>query len=594
MKLESSTCELFQNTVQAHPDGIAYRYKKDGTWHDVTWSQHADRVARIGRALMTLGVEHGDRVCILSDTRLAWVESDFGIVSAGGVTVGIYPSSLAEDCAYIINHAQAAIVFVENPEQLEKLTGVREQLAGVSRFVLIDGEAPGRDDVLSWDSFLAAADRTEPSAHAERERSVRGDDLASLVYTSGTTGVPKGAMITHDNLVFTSWSVSECLDARTGYVTILFLPLAHVFARLIVYLSMRAAVTLAFAESMQTVGEDIKLIRPHFFASVPRVFEKVYDKIVSGAAAAGGLKAKLFHWAVDVGREASVLQLQGRPVAGLLAIKHGIANKLVLSKIQAALGGRVMWTVSGAAPLNKSIGEFFHACGVLILEGLGMTENTSFSNVNRDDRCKFGTVGPVGPGIEMKLAEDGEVLFRGRNVMKGYFRSPDATAETIDADGWLYTGDVGEIDADGFLRITDRKKDLIITAGGKNIAPQRIEGILKTSQYISQVMAFGDRRKYLVALVTLDLDQVEPWATAHGVQFERRETLAAEPRVRALIEDEVARLNKRLASFETIKKIAILGQDFTVESGELTPTLKLKRRVVTERHRDRIESLYAE
>jgi long-chain acyl-CoA synthetase len=400
-------------------------------------------------------------------------------------------------------------------------------------------------------------------------------------------------MITHGNLVFTSWSVSQCLDARSGYVTILFLPLAHVFARLIVYLSMRAAVTLAFAESMQTVGDDLKAIRPHFFASVPRVYEKVYDKIVSGASASGGLKAKLFHWAIDVGREAGALRLQGHPVTGLLALKHRIADKLVFKKIQAALGGRVIWTVSGAAPLNKTIGEFFHACGVLILEGLGMTENTSFSNVNRSDRCKFGTVGPVGPGVEMKVAEDGEVLFRGPNVMRGYFRNPEATAETIDADGWLFTGDVGDIDADGFLKITDRKKDQIITEGGKNIAPQRIEGILRTSQYVSQVMAYGDRRKFLVALITLDLDQVEVWATAHGVHFDDRDKLASDPRVHALVGEEIARLNQRLASFETIKKFAILDGDFTVESGELTPSLKLKRRVVSERHIDRIEELYA-
>ena len=594
MHTESSICELFRKTVESNPDATAYRFKKDGAWHDVTWAQHADVVARIGRALMALGTERGDRVCILSNTRLAWVQSDFGIVNAGGVTVGIYPSSLAEDCAYIVNHAQTAIVIVENPEQLEKLTSVRDQMACVSRFVLIDGDVPGRDDVLSWDAFLALADQIDAATYEERGGVLGGEDLASIVYTSGTTGVPKGAMITHENLVFTSWTVAECLDARAGYVTILFLPLAHVFARLIVYLSMRTAVTLAFAESLQTVGNDLKEIRPHFFASVPRVYEKVYDKIVSGASAAGGLKAKLFHWAIDVGREAGALRLQGKPVTGLLAFKHGIANKLVFTKIQAALGGRVIWTVSGAAPLNQTIGEFFHACGVMILEGLGMTENTSFSNVNRGDRCKFGTVGPVGPGIEMKVAEDGEVLFRGPNVMKGYYRNPESTAETIDADGWLFTGDVGEIDADGFLKITDRKKDLIITAGGKNIAPQRIEGILRTSQYVSQVMAYGDRRKYLVALVTLDLDQVEIWATAHGVQFEDREKLAFEPRVQALIEDEVARLNKRLASFETIKKVAILGQDFTVESGELTASLKLKRRVVTERHGDRIEGLYAE
>jgi len=591
---ENSIRELFRNTVAGHADAVAYRFKKDGAWHDLTWAEHAAEVERVSRALMALGLSRGDRVCILSDTRLEWVQCDFGIVCAGGVTVGIYPSSLADDCAYIVNHSDAAIVFVQNPEQLEKLTSVRDRIGGVSRFVLFDGAASGRDDVLTWSSFLALADSVTHDAFQDRAASLGPDDLASLVYTSGTTGVPKGAMITHGNLVFTSWSVAQCLDAKPSDITILFLPLAHVFARLIVYLAMRAAVTLAFAESMQTVGEDLKVIRPHFFASVPRVYEKVYDKIVSGAAAAGGLKAKLFDWAVGVGRQAGALRLQGKPVPGGLAVKHAIANKLVFSKIQAALGGRVRWTVSGAAPLNKTIAEFFHACGVLILEGLGMTENTSFSNVNREDRNKFGTVGPVGPGIEMKIADDGEVLFRGPNVMKGYFKSPEATAETIDADGWLFTGDVGEIDEDGFLRITDRKKDLIITAGGKNIAPARIEGVLKTSRFVSQAMAYGDRRKFLVALLTLDLDQVEAWAVTHGVSFDRRDNLVTDPRVRQLIDAEVADANRRLASFESVKKVAILPGDFTVESGELTPTLKLKRKVVTERHRDTLESLYAE
>lgn len=594
MHTEKSIYEMFRNTVRDHGGVAAYRYKQDGAWHDVTWADYAANVERVSRALIALGMSQGDRVCVLSETRLAWVQCDMGIVCGGGVTVGIYPSSLAEDCAYIINHAEAAIVFVENLEQLEKLTSVRDQLAGVSRFVLIDGDAPGRDDVLSWDAFLALAEQVEASVAAERAASLSGDDLASLVYTSGTTGVPKGAMITHENLVFASWSVSQCLDARGGDTSILFLPLAHVFARLIVYLGIRAGVTIAFAESIQTVGDDLRAVRPHFFASVPRIYEKVYDKIVSGAAAAGGLKAKLFRWAIETGKQASAYKLANQPVPGGLAFKVAIANKLVFSKIQAALGGQVRWTVSGAAPLNKTIGEFFHACDIIILEGLGMTENTSFTNVNRLDANKLGTVGQVGPGIEMKLAEDGEILFRGKNVMKGYFKNPEATAETIDAQGWLYTGDVGEIDADGFLKITDRKKDLIITAGGKNIAPARIEGVLKTSQYVSQAMAYGDRRKFLVAILTLDPDQIQSWAVSHGLQAEGVAELSKTPQVRELLQGEIDRLNRKLASFESIKKFAILPADFSVESGELTPTMKLKRKVVTGNYQDLIESLYAE
>jgi long-chain acyl-CoA synthetase len=351
--------------------------------------------------------------------------------------------------------------------------------------------------------------------------------------------------------------------------------------------------TVAFAEGIEKVPDNLKEIRPHFIASVPRIFEKIYTKVTSSVQDAGGVKAKLFHWALNTGYQVSALQQKKQSIPTGLKLKHALANKLVLSKIQAAFGDRLVWAVSGAAPLNKSIAEFFHACGVLILEGIGMTENTSFTNVNRYDHNKFGTVGQVGPGIEMKIASDGEVLYRGPNVMKGYFKNPEATAETIDKDGWLYTGDIGEIDAEGFLRITDRKKDLIITAGGKNIAPQRIERILRTSRYISQAMAFGDRKKYVTALVTLNPEHVAPWAKAQGIEYKNFEELAQHPKVRELIEAEVAEKNNELASFESVKYVRIVPKDFSIDGGELTPSLKLKRKVVTERYRNLLEEMYA-
>jgi long-chain acyl-CoA synthetase len=327
---------------------------------------------------------------------------------------------------------------------------------------------------------------------------------------------------------------------------------------------------------------------------VPRIFEKIYAKITASAQDAGGIKEKLFNWALQTGYAVSRLQQNQQPIPGWLRFKHNLANKLVLHKIQAAFGGRLVWAVSGSAPLNKSIAEFFHACGILILEGIGMTENASFTNVNRYDHNKFGTVGPVGPGIEMKLAPDGEVLYRSKGNMKGYFKNPEATAETIDKDGWLYTGDIGEIDSDGFLKITDRKKELIITSGGKNIAPQRIERILRTSRFISQALAYGDRKKYVIALVTLNREYVEPWAKAHGLAFERFEDLPGIPEIKNLIDAEVKAKNAELASFETVKKVAIIPQDFSIGAGELTPTLKLKRKVVTEKYQNIIEQLYSE
>jgi long-chain acyl-CoA synthetase len=366
-----------------------------------------------------------------------------------------------------------------------------------------------------------------------------------------------------------------------------------VFARLIVFLSMENTMTVAFAESIPKVAENLKEVRPHFLPSVPRIFEKIYDKITSGVEEAGGIKAKLFHWAVGVGREVSVLQQRAQPIPTFLKLKHTLATKLVLAKIQAAMGGRLVYALSGAAPLNQDIAEFFHACGILILEGIGMTENTSFSNVNRYDHNKFGTVGPPGPGVEMKLAEDGEVLFRGPNIMKGYFKSPEATTEAIDAEGWLHTGDIGEIDSDRFLKITDRKKDLIVTAGGKNVAPQRIERTLRTSHYIAHVVAIGDKRKYISALVTLDPETIPEWATQKGIEFNGVEDLASNPKVRELIESEIQARNDQLASFESVKKFRILPRDLSIENGELTPTMKVKRKFVLEKYTDVVDELYS-
>jgi long-chain acyl-CoA synthetase len=587
-----SIYELFHEIASKNPDKVAYRYKTAGAWKSVTWREQAETCKKISKSLMALGIKKGDRVNILSQTRLEWVQCDFGIVNCGGVAVGIYPTNLAHDCAYIINHCDAEVIFVENQDQLNKVQQVRKDTPRLRQIIIFDGASAANGSVLSFADFLRQGEKVSDADLAARVQSIRADDLASIVYTSGTTGVPKGAMLTHENLIFTADSASQCLYLKPEFETLLFLPLAHVFARLIVYFCLYKSLTIAFAESVEKVADNLKEIRPYWFASVPRIFEKIYTKITSSVQDAGGIKEKLFNWALGAGYQVSRLQQNKQPIPGGLKFKHNLANKLVLHKIQEAFGGRLVWAVSGAAPLNKSIAEFFHACGVLILEGIGMTENTSFTNVNRYDHNKFGTVGPVGPGIEMKVAPDGEVLYRGKNVMKGYFKDPEATAETIDKDGWQYTGDVGEIDGDGFLKITDRKKELIITSGGKNIAPQRIERILRTSRFISQAMAYGDHRKYVTALVTLNREHIEPWAKEHGIAYNSFEELAGHPKIIELIEAEVNAKNAELASFESIKKVAIVPQDFSIAAGELTPTLKLKRKVLTERYRQLIEQMY--
>jgi long-chain acyl-CoA synthetase len=586
--------ELLEEVCTSHPQQVAFRYKRDGAWRDMSWGEARDVIRRTARALMALGIEKGSKVGILSQTRLEWTLCDLGTVSCGGVTVGIYPSNLAADCAYIVNHSDAELIVVENGEQLEKILSVRDELTGIRAIVILDGDSDPDHGVLSWNDFLQHAEQVDEPSFEQRAAAIEPDDLASLVYTSGTTGVPKGAMISNGNLLFSSDSALRCMAVEPGYTTLLFLPLAHVFARLVIYLCLRqGTVTLAFAEDMTKVAENLREIQPQFIASVPRIFEKVYDRIITGAREAGGLKEKLFNWSIGVGRRASLLQQAGKPLPFVLGLQHGLADRLVFSKIRGAMGGRLRWAIAGAAPMNQSIAEFFHACGLPILEGIGMTENTSFSNVNRYDNNKFGTVGPAGPGIEVRIAEDGEVLFRGANVMLGYYKNPEATAETIDENGWLHTGDIGELDDDGFLRITDRKKDLIVTAGGKNVAPQRIERILRTSPYISQAVAIGDKRKFISALVTLDSENIGKWCQQQGVDGSA-ESIADNDKVNALIEGEIESRNAELASFESVKKFRILPGDFTIEGGELTPTMKIKRKVVREKYAAAIEELYAD
>jgi len=589
-----SIYELFNKVSAADPDKVAYRYKASGIWKNVAWREQQETCKKISKSLIALGVKKGDRVNILSTTRLEWVQCDFGMVNCGAVTVGIYPTNLPPDCAYIINHCDAEVIFVENQDQLNKILQVRQDVPRLRQIIIFDGDGSADGGVLSFAEFLRRGENIPDAEFAGRAKAIHPGDLASLVYTSGTTGVPKGAMLTHENMLFVSESAAQSMLLKSHFVTLLFLPLAHVFARLIVYFCLTRGVAVAFAESLEKVGDNLKEVQPHFICSVPRLFEKIYAKITTSAQDAGGLKKKIFDWALQVGYAASRRQQNRHPVSGLLGFKHKLANKLVLHKIQAAFGGQLIWAVSGAAPLNKTIAEFFHACGVLILEGIGMTENTSFTNVNRYDHNKFGTVGPVGPGIEMKIAPDGEVLYRSKGNMKGYFKNPEASAETIDQNGWLNTGDIGEIDSDGFLKITDRKKELIITSGGKNIAPQRIERILRTSRFISQAMAYGDHKKYVTALVTLNREYLEPWAKANGIAFNRFEELADHPQVHELIDNEIKAKNAELASFESVKKVAIVPQDFSIAGGELTPTLKLRRKVVTDKYRPMIERMYGE
>ena len=585
---------MLSETVDRWGDQDAYRWILDSKeTESVTWEEFRDQARRVGKSLMALGLEKGDKANILSYTRYRWVLTDVGCASIGSCAVGIYQSLLGEDVKYIINHSEAVLVFAEDEAQLEKLLEIREEIPAVRKVILFSGEAPNNDWVMTYDEFLELGVDISNEALEARIDAVGPEDVATIVYTSGTTGIPKGAVLTHDNLTFTPQSVYGSTQILEGDETLLFLPLAHIFARTLVFSALVGGSTTTFARSMETIIEDFQIVRPHWFPSVPRVYEKVYSKIISGAEAKGGAALAIFNWARSVGDRVSDCKLAHQPIPFLLGLQYGLATKLVFSKVQAALGGRVRWCISGAAPLNASIAKFFHAAGILIVEGIGMTENTSFTNLNRHDNYRFGWVGLPGPGIEQKVAEDGEVLYRGRNIMREYYKMPAETAETLTSDGWQHTGDLGEIDEENFLRITGRKKDLIITAGGKNIAPSAIEGLIATSKYINQICAIGDRKPCLVALITVDADNIRAFAEEQGIEGGDLAQLMADERIITLIDGELQAKNAELASYETIKEFRLVDE-FTIENGLLTPTMKVKRNIAMERYEDLIEGMYGE
>ncbi|HHP7236275.1 MAG TPA: AMP-dependent synthetase/ligase [Desulfobacterales bacterium] len=584
--------EMLQETVKRRRDHAAYRwFTAPQQTEAVTWNEFYRQVRQAARALMALGIKKTDKVTVLSYSCYRWVLCDMAIAAVGAQTVGIYHSLPAPDVAYIVDHSDSVLAFAEDESQLEKLRRIRPQIPKVRKVILFNGTVPDDDWVIDFDSFMAMSAAVSDNRFEEMTAAVTAEDVAGIVYTSGTTGVPKGAMLTHDNITFTAQSVAGSVVWHPEDQVFLFLPLAHVFARTTVYTSLFAGCTLTFCRGIDLIAEDIKAARPHWFPSVPRIYEKVHARVTATAEAKGGPAQKIFNWAFSVGHQVGDLKLVKQPIPFLLGLKYRLATRLVFSKIQQALGGRVRWCISGAAPLNPDIGRWFHAAGVLVVEGIGMTENTSFSNLNRFDNYRFGWVGPPGPGIEQKIAGDGELLFRGRNIMKGYYKMPEETAASFTEDGWLKSGDVGEIDAEDFLRITGRKKEIIVTSGGKNIAPARIEGILATSRYINQVLVIGDRRHYLSALVTLDSDNAAGYARQHGISFASAEDLVTHPEIVRKIEAEVALKNQELASFETVKKVRVVPE-FTIDNGMLTPTMKIRKKAIRDRFAAEIEGLY--
>ena len=594
---DDTLARLFWSRVDKSGDTPAQQSKRAGTWETLTWRQVGETVREVALGLLALGRQKGEAVALLSASRAEWVQADFAIFSAGCMTIPIYPSYTPEQLAYIVNDSGARTLIVEDPGQLAKALEVRGKMDSLEQIVVIQGYEGHERSVHTWDELRRMGrDNAErlKSVLADRVASTRPEDVATIVYTSGTTGPPKGVVQTHANHVGSLNSVAQIIKVGSGDVHLLFLPLAHSFARMESFIGIHRGLTTAFAENLDKVGDNLKETRPHFICSVPRVFEKVYAKILAGVEAGSPVKKKIFHWALGVGRQVSQLQQARKPIPGGLAFKHKIAHKLVFSKLHHALGGRLRFAVSGGAPLSREIAEFFHAAGILILEGYGLTETCPVLTFNREDHFKFGSVGPAIPGVELKIASDGEILGRGSNIAtRGYFKKPEATAEVFEPSGWFHTGDIGKIDAEGFLFITDRKKDLIVTAGGMNIAPQNVENLLKGDPFISQVMVYGDRRPFPVALITLNPEELAKFAKGQGILTTDAGSLVKHPRVVERVSRIVEEKNAELQSYAKIKKFAVLPADFSQEGGELTPTLKVKRKFVTDKHQKTIDSLYA-
>jgi long-chain acyl-CoA synthetase len=586
--------------VAATPEGEAFRHPVAGpdgteTWQSLTWAQTGERVTELAAGLISLGVRTQDRVAIFAGTRLEWVLADLAINTAGGATTTVYPSSLADDVAHILADSGTVVAFVEDDAKRAMLEGMAAKLPGLRTLVTVDG-TPDGERVLDLDGLAERGRRLlaeDPAAVTDRVDEVEPEHLATLIYTSGTTGRPKGVRLVHDNWAYEGAAIAELGILRPDDVQYLWLPLSHSFGKALLAAQLQIGFATAVDGRIDKIVENLAVVRPTFMAGAPRIFEKVHARVVGMIEDEGGVKAKLFGWAFGVGRRVSALQQEGRRPGPALAARHVLADRLVLAKLRGRFGGQVRYFVSGSAALSRDVAEWFHAAGLLILEGYGLTETSAAVFVNRPDSFRFGTVGPALPGTEVRIAADGEVLLRGPGVMRGYHNLPELTADVLDADGWLHSGDIGTVDDDGLLRITDRKKDLIKTSGGKYVAPQPIEIAFPVlCPMASQFVVHGDGRNYCTALITLDPEALVAWARSNGVTESEPAALARRDDVRQVVAQAVERLNSTLNRWETIKDFRILDHDLTVEAGELTPSLKLKRRVVESRYRDVLDSMY--
>jgi long-chain acyl-CoA synthetase len=585
----TTLADLLPRAAKLYGSAPAIQFKDGDAWVKRSFLEVEETVRTLALGLVDLGVAKGDKVSILGNTRPEWTYFDFAALSIGATVVPIYQTNSPEECQYVLENSDAKVVVVEDDEQIEKIRKVRDNLPKLESVVRMTGAS---DDAVSFDDLAARGASRDAAEWEQRWSAVTPADICTFIYTSGTTGPPKGCVISHGNYRAMLDMVNENSVIEGEDVTYLYLPLAHSFALLIQLGSFDLGATIAYWErDPLKIMPNMAEVKPTYFPSVPRIFEKIYTTATSTMEKEGGLKKAIFDWAIRVGGKMREAERSGRKPGFLLRKQYEFADKKVLSKIRGLFGGQLRLAVSGAAPINPDILRFFDAAGVLVLEGWGMTETSTAATISTPEDFKIGTIGKPFPGCEVRIAEDGEILVKGPNVFQGYYKNEEATRETI-VDGWLHTGDLGSIDADGFITITGRKKDIIITAGGKNITPANLENEIKQHPLVSQCVVVGDRRPYLVALVTLDPEEAAAYAKEHGLSDDPAQ-LAANGDVRAAIEAHLAKINEKFARVEQVKKIAILPQDLSQENGELTPTLKVKRAVVADKHQGEIEKLYA-
>ena len=587
---------IFMHQARRFGDKTLSLTKSGGVWESKTWRQALEMLPAGVMGLVDLGFKKGDTVGIASRTRGEWSEADLTILTAGGVTVGLYPSASLWEMTHIVSHSGLQICFVEDDALLDKLVAVQAKTGLPRTMILFETNRKSLPvGVITLDAFIArgrSAHQADPTRFETVWQAVRPEDTATIAYTSGTTGPPKGAIITHANLYHTVINATKMHAYEESDFGIAFLPLTHMLQRMSVYAAMHLGIAGAYAESIDRLVENFQELRPTVQVSVPQIFERIYNRVRQMLDSGSPLKRRIFQWAVAVGREAAPYRQENQSLPAFLALKHAIAYRLVFQKIHNVFGGRVKYLLCGGAPTPIYLLEFFNAAGLLILEGYGLTETVAPATVNRAEHFKFGTVGQLIPGMEAKFAADGELFLRGQGLFQGYYKDPEATAAAIDAEGWFHTGDIAVMDDEGFLTITDRKKDLIVTAGGKNIAPQNIENLVRTLPLISQVMVYGDRRKYLTALVTLNEQELRNFAKRENVVDVDPAGLADHPKILQAVSDQVQAVNRRLAPYEQIKRFTILPQDFTEEAGELTPTLKLRRREIMKLYGEKLDNLY--